>query len=424
MSISCTLFQSVWHAISCITLREPEILPLWQRAAEGPLAATRRAPIREKDLKGLKYFKVLGSLLDRLHANATTRDRAGNRRLFYDQYACLLLLFFFNPIVKSLRGIQQASALDKVQGLFGCDRVSRGSLSEASRVFDPELLHALIGDLAARSLPLVHGKEAEALRGLTAVDGSLLPALAKMAWALWLDPQHRAAKMHVHFDVLKGVAVETTVTTGNDSETQQLRATLQAERLYVIDRGYAEYQLFQDIVDARSDFIGRIRDNAVWTVVKERPLTAEALAAGVRSDRIVWLGGPQSGSVFKQPVRVLEVDTGKTDAQGRPERLLLATSRLDLAAELVALGYRFRWSVELFFRWLKCILGCRHLLANSRDGVTIQVYLAIIASLLISLWVGRKPTVRTLEMIQFYFTGWATEDELMAHLNQLKPLAK
>jgi DDE family transposase len=387
------------------------------------MAAKRQAPIREKDLKGLKYFKVLGALLDRLHTNATGRDHAGNRRLFYDQYACLLLLFFFNPVVKSLRGIQQASSLDKVQRLFGCNRVSRGSLSEASRVFDPELLHAIIGDIATQTLPLVHGREAEALRGLTAVDGSLLPALPKMAWALWLDPQHRAAKMHVHFDVLKGVPIEATVTTGNDSETEQLRATLQAKRLYVIDRGYAEYQLFQDIIDARSDFIGRIRDNAVWTVVEERPLTAEARAAGVCSDRIVWLGDPrQSGKAFKQTVRVLEVDTGKTDAQGRPDILLLATSRVDLAAELVALGYRYRWTVELFFRWLKCILGCRHLLANSRDGVTIQVYLAIIASLLISLWVGRKPTIRTLEMIQFYFTGWATEEELMAHLDQLKPL--
>jgi hypothetical protein len=388
------------------------------------MAAKRRPPLQDKDLQGLKYFQLLGSLLERLHDDASARDRAGNRRLFYDQYACLLLLFFFNPVVKSLRGIQQASELDKVQRLFGCNRVARGSLSEASRVFDPELLHALIGELAAQTLPLVRGKEAEALRGLTAVDGSLLPALAKMAWALWLDPQHRAAKMHVHFDVLKGVPVETTVTAGNDSEIEQLRATLQAQRLYVIDRGYAEYQLFQDIVAAGSHFIGRLRANAVWTLVEERPLTAEARAAGVRSDRVVWLGGPQSGRVFQQPVRVLEVATGKTDAHGRPVILLLATSRLDLTAELVGLGYRFRWTVELFFRWLKCILGCRHLLAISREGVTIQVYLAILASLLISLWVGRKPTVRTLEMLQFYFTGWATEEELMAHLHNLKPLGK
>lgn len=386
------------------------------------MAAKRRPLITENDLQGLKYFKVLGSLLKRLHKDGTARDRAGNRRLFYDQYACLLLLFFFNPIVKSLRGIQQASELDKVQRLLGCNRVSRGSLSEASTVFDPELLREIIRDIARQTLPLVHGKEAEALRGLTAVDGSLLPALPKMAWAWWLDPQHRAAKMHIHFDVLKGVPIDATVTAGNGSETEQLRATLQAQRLYVIDRGYAQYQLFQDILDAGSNFIGRIRDNAVWTVVEERPLTAEARAAGVRSDRIVQLGGPQSGRAFKQPVRVLEVETGKIDAKGRPEILLLATSCLDLAAELVALGYRFRWTVELFFRWLKCTLGCRHLLANSHDGVRIQVYLALIASLLISLWVGRKPTVRTLEMLQFYFTGWATEEELLAHLARLKAL--
>jgi len=49
------------------------------------------------------------------------------------------------------------------------------------------------------------------------------------------------------------------------------------------------------------------------------------------------------------------------------------TDRLDLEAELVALGYRFRWSVELFFRWFKGVLGRRHLLSESRNGVTIQV---------------------------------------------------
>src|SRR5665213_2268780 len=385
------------------------------------MAAKPRATIKDKDLQGLKYFKVLGSLVERLHGNATARDRAGNRQLFYDQYACLLLLFFFNPIVKSLRSIQQASSLDKVQRLLGCARVSRGSLSEAGTVFDPELLHALIGDLATQALPLSQGKEAEALRGLTAVDGSLLPALPKMAWALWLDPQHRAAKMHVHFDVLKGIPVAATVTAGNDSETQQLRASLQAQRLYVIDRGYVDYQLFQDIVAAKSNFIGRLRDNAVWTLVEERPLTPAARAAGIRSDRLVWLGGPQSGAVLQQKLRVLEIETGTTYAHGRPELLLLATSDLELAAELVALGYRFRWSVELFFRWLKCILGCRHLLANSRNGVTIQVYLALIASLLISLWVGRKPTVRTLEMIQFYFIGWATEEEPVSYTHLTLP---
>ena len=86
----------------------------------------------------------------------------------------------------------------------------------------------------------------------------------------------------------------------------------------------------------------------------------------------------------------------------------------------MALAYRFRWLVELFFRWLKCILGCRHLLSECIDGVTIQVYVAIIVSLLISLWTGRKPTKRTYEMICLYLSGWASEEELAAHIESLK----
>jgi len=240
-----------------------------------------------------------------------------------------------------------------------------------------------------------------------------------MAWALWVDETHRAAKLHLAFEVLRGIPVGATVTAGNASENDQLRALLQAGRLYVLDRGYAEYQLFQDIIDAGSSFIGRLRDNAVWQVVEERPLSDAARAAGVVSDRVVWLGGDQSGAVFQQPLRVLEVRTGKTDAHGRPEVLLLATDRMDLDAELIALGYQLRWSVELFFRWFKCILGCRHLLSTGANGVEIQVYLALIASLLISLWTGKKPTKRTYEMLCFYFTGWASEEELLAHIAKL-----
>lgn len=389
------------------------------------MAQKQRPQIAEKDLQGLKYFRLLQPLLDRLPDNATDRDHAGNRRLFYDQYAGLLLLFFFNPICTSLRSLQQAGQLAKVQKLLGCSRASLGSLSEASRVFDPQLLHELIGELAQQACPVVSGKEADALKDLAAVDGSLLPALPQMAWALWQDDQRRAAKMHVRFSVFKAVPLDVRVTHGNASERQQFRAMLQPGSFSVFDRGYAEYQLFQDIVDAGASFVGRLLSNAVYRVLQERPLTPEAQAAGVLRDVIVdKLGSDHHANVLKQPLRIVLVATGKTNSDGTPEVLILCTDRLDLAAELVALAYRYRWAVELFFRWFKCILGCRHLLSTSRNGVTIQVYLAMIASLLISLWVGRKPSKRTLEMLQFYFAGWATEEELRTHLDTLPSTAR
>jgi hypothetical protein len=382
------------------------------------MARPRRIPITERDVQGLKYFRLLLPLVDRLRANATARDQAGNRKLFFDQYACLLLLFFFNPIIQSVRGLQQASTLSKVQKLFGCERASLGSLSEAGRVFDPALLQAIIGELAEQAQPLLHGREAEALRGLEAVDGSLLPALPKMAWALWQDELHRAAKMHVHFDVIKGIPTQVSVTAGNAPERQHLRQHLRPGGFYVFDRGYVDYDLFQDIRDAAASFVGRLRENAVYEVAEERPLTAADRAAGVVRDVVIsQLGTDPHNNVLKQALRIVVVDTGKP---GSPELMQLCTDRLDLPAELVALAYRFRWAIELFFRWFKCVLGCRHLLSTSANGVTIQVYLGIIASLLISLWVGKKPTLRTLEMLQFYFAGWASEAELLAHIAHLQ----
>ena len=92
--------------------------------------------IQEKDITGLKYFEKLAPLLERLHDDACERDKAGNRDLHFDQYCLLILLYLFNPVVTSLRGIQQASELDKVQQKLGCSRAALGSLSEAATVFD------------------------------------------------------------------------------------------------------------------------------------------------------------------------------------------------------------------------------------------------------------------------------------------------
>jgi hypothetical protein len=123
--------------------------------------------------------------------------------------------------------------------------------------------------------------------------------------------------------------------------------------------------------------------------------------------------------LLPQPFRVVVLDSDKTRPDGTPDRPVLVTNRLDLAAELVALAFRYRWAVELFFRWLKCVLGCRHLLSQCHNGVSIQVYVAMIASLLVSLWVGRPPTKRTYEILCFYLSGWASAAEVIAHIDRL-----
>src|SRR5207244_7990599 len=210
------------------------------------------------------------------------------------------------------------------------------------------------------------------------------------------DNQDRAAKMHVAFAVLRQGPVDVTVTPGNGSERAEWRRLVQPGGFYVVDRGYVDYNLFQELHDLPCSFLCRVKDNAAYEVQEERPLTPAAMHAGVVRDAILCrLGTAHHTRLLPQPFRMVQVTTGKTRQDGTPDVLVLVTNRLDLDAELIAVAYRSRWAVELFFRWVKCVLGCRHLLSQGLNGVRIQVYAAFIASLLISLWVGRAASKRT-----------------------------
>ena len=398
-------------------------------------------PFEEADLVGFKYFKLIRQLLARLHDH---HDHP-NRELHYDEYVSLLLLYFFNPIVTSLRGVQFASQLEKVKKSLGVPRTSLGSLSEASHVFDPELLKDIFLELAAKAEAADATPRPEGLPeglALVAADGTLLEALPKMLWALWLGPHDHAVKIHLQFDILSGVPVEADLTHGQGSENDMLSDRLAPHRLYVLDRGYAEYALLQRIHEAQSSFVCRVQENAVYEIIEERPLSEKDRKAGVVFDRIVRLGCKTTRDHLSSPVRLVKVhvknppannlkprrkrvSTKKTFRESKEEYdLLLVTDRMDLAAEVVAQIYRFRWQIELFIRWFKCVLGCKHLLAESEQGLRIQIYVALIASLLIVLWTGRKPTKRTLEMLQFYFAGMANLDEVEAHIASLQKTAR
>jgi hypothetical protein len=400
----------------------------------------KRKDVRAEQLTGFKYFDRLTSLFERLQKVGCERDRAGNRTLHFDQYCSLVLLYLFNPVVVSLRSLQQASGLTKVQKKLGCARASLGSLSESSHVFDPELLKEIIAELGAQLQPIAADRRLADIRDtVTLVDGTLLKALPRIAEAMWLSTRtgtkHHAWRLHAQFELDKHVPVRMDLTNGRNSgesdEKNVLREHLQADRCYVMDRWYAQFTLFNDIHRAQSSYVCRVRDNSVFEVLEERLLSPEAIEANVASDQVVRLGlSKKEAAQPDHPVRLIMVRIephekrsnrkGNTGAGPSDGILRIATNLLDVPAEIVALLYGYRYTIELFFRFFKHVLGCRHLLSDDRRGIEIQTYSAIIACMLISLTTARKPTLRTYEMICYYFTGLADEDELLAHLAKLK----
>jgi hypothetical protein len=407
---------------------------------ENQEAKKSQVRIQEKDIQGLKFFDQLGPLLEHLHDVGCRRDSAGNRTLHFDQYCSFILLFLFNPTITSLRGLQQASELKNVQKKLGCARASLGSLSESVTIFDPERLKGIIAELGGRLEPLGRDSRLKDIdKTIKLVDGSILSALPRMAEASFLKATTGSAGvkwcLHTHFEVDRYVPTRMDVTReggGDCDERAVLERTIESDRLYVMDRGYAKFTLFNKIVKEHSSYVCRIRDNSVYDVLEERPLSEAAIAERVINDRVIALGASSKPEARPDHrIRLVTIQAKPHQSAGHYARrgstgpscdgeIRLATNLLDVPAEIIALLYHYRWTIEIFFRFFKQVLGCRRLLSRSQKGITIQTYCAIIACMLMSLWTGRKPTLRTYEMLCWYFMGVADLEELLAHLERLK----
>ena len=329
------------------------------------------------------------------------------RRLQQADYLSLFLLGLLNPVVRTMRGLCAASHLQRVQAEVCGRPVSLGSFSEAQAVVDPELLAAVFQEasqeLKERGAPGRAGPPRWLIQ-----DSSLFEALPRMYWALWRRQGRTQSqvRLHLSLDLAQEAPVRVVVTPPKQCERAVWRRQWRRGDGFVADRYYGEdYQLFSDLDQAGVVFVVRLRDRAFMDAEEELPLSPADRAAGVL--RSAWVRLGCKARYRSRRLRVVWVRTPKEVL-----RLVTPLGPEELAAAEVALLYKQRWRIELFFRWIKCILGCRHWLAESPQGVAIEVYLALIAALLLQLYTGQAPNRRMMELIQFYLLGVASLDEL------------
>ena len=396
-------------------------------------------PFDPKQIAGLKKLRDLLPLLETLHDSGCERDSAGNRLLHFDEYVTLVLLYLFNPLINSMRVLQEAAAVEKVAEQLGVGRFSLGSFSESVRVFEPQKLKAVIEQLAGelRSLQSDPRLKQHLKHVLTVVDGTVLDAISKVAEAMWLPFQDGTSKhawrLHTQFEVEKFFPADVQLTdarnSGKSDEKNVLRNKLQSDHCYVMDRWFGQFTLFNEINSIASSYVCRVKENSAFEVLDERLLGDEALRTGVVRDVVVRMGlssKPEAKPDHSMRLVVIEAEEhekrggrkGKTAGPGCKGTVVLATNLLDVPAEIIALIYRYRWTIEVFFRFFKQILGCRHLLSERVEGIQIQVYCAVIACMLINLWTGKKPGKHMVNMLAWYFMGIASEAEVQRFLER------
>ena len=381
-------------------------------------AARKTGAVGEEDLRHWK-------LLERFRVALDEQVRRGGglagtwadprRKTALADYLSLFLLGLYNPVVRTMRGLCEASSLPRVQSEVCSRAISLGSFSEAQSLVDPELLSAVFSDLAAANQP-----DSARLAGLTGrelvVDSTVWQVLPRMAWAFWRPQSNarggadHAVRLHVHFDLARGQVRRAELTPAKQCEREAWERMAKPGELYIGDRYFSyDYGKLGRLQQHGVDFIVRLRLDAQWVPEQEEALSDADRAAGV-----LWAGTVRLGKGGEGPrLRVVRL-------LGEEENILLATTLTahQAAAELLGQLYRHRWQVEMFFRWLKCILGCRHWLAESPAGVALQTYLALIAAQLLMLYSGQRPNRRQMEAIQFYQLGWCDEQELAAQLQR------
>jgi hypothetical protein len=395
------------------------------------MAGRTRREIRDQDVQGVKCLRKIRPLLSRLRKVGTERDRAGNRRLFMDQYCALILMGLFSPAIESLRDLQRACALDKVRKRLGVNRASLGSLSESVAVFDPAPLKEIAAELGHTIRSRPDRRFDSVGQRITAVDGTVIETVkrvAELSWTPKANGKHLSAyRLHTHFEVLGGKAVRMDATPANTKgdadERAVLERTVEADRCYVLDRGYISYRLWNAINAAGSSYVCRSSDRTLATVTHVNELTEADRAANVISDELVDLGWKSRHRIRPDhPVRLVCVAVKPHESYRGMQGphcdgvLRLVTNRIDLPAELIAEMYRLRWVIEMFFRTFKQLLGCRHLFSDDHRGVEIQAYCAMIVCMLILIYTGEKPNRAMYQMVWYYLIGLASLKELEAFI--------
>lgn len=227
---------------------------------------------------------------------------------------------------------------------------------------------------------------------LVALDGTLLDASLSMTWAEYTTAQ-RKAKLHVGFDLNRGLPRTLALTDGNGAERAFVPSLVNVGQTGVIDRGYQDHHKFDQWIEEEIHFVARLRKNTQHLILEELPFPS---GTAIFFFAKVLLG--DDAHRMQHPVLLVGF-------RSRGHVYWIATDRTDLTAEQIAFIFSLRWAIEVFFAWWKRHLKVYHLISRNRHGVLLQLLAGVITSLLLVLYChqhyGERPSLRRLREVRW-----------------------
>ena len=322
--------------------------------------------------------------------------RASRALSAYDHFAAMV--FAQLTYRESLRGIvaclRTRSALAYRMGIRG--RVTRTNLAYANEHRDWRVFAEVAAVLMRRAQRLYAETPPElGLEGdLFALDATVIElSMALFPWAQWKKTL-ASVKLNVLLDLRGGIPAFASLHEGDRHEVASLdEIPVYPGSYYALDRGYLDFTRLHRLHAAGAFFVTRLKSNTCFYVMAARPVDEKS---GLRCDQTIRLNSAKGRACYPEPLRRISYVDPETG-----QALVFLTNQFELAALIVAMIYRRRWAIELFFRWIKQHLRLRGFFSTSPNGVRVQIWAAMCAFLLVAIAKQRKNLTQSLwEILQ------------------------
>lgn len=318
----------------------------------------------------------------------------GNRSLrFSFDYQVRALIYYHTEAFSSAQELLQATEHDPLaralivpKGGLGQSTFYEANQSRGTRQMI-ELLDRLSKKVSKRlKMAFPH------LGSLKAIDGSLITASLSMNWASYTATTNKA-KLHMGFDLNRGVPSKVELTPGNAAERPFVSPLLKPDETAVLDRGYQDHSRFDAWIDEGKHFVARLKNNTRYQIIEQMPYEK---GKGIFVFARVHLG---------DAAHRMEHDLYLVGFRSRGKGYLIVTDRSDLSAAEMAFIFSLRWQIETFFGWWKRQMKVYHLISRSAHGVLLQVLAGLVTYLLLVLYfaqrTGDRPSIAGLRQLRW-----------------------
>lgn len=312
----------------------------------------------------------------------------------WNQFLCMA--FGQLTFRESLRDVATClrSRQDQLYHLGIRGEVSHSTLADANRERDWRIYYDL-AQLLIRRARLLYVNEPTGLdlkQTAYALDSTTIDlCLNLFPWAHFRRTKG-AVKLHTLLDLRGSIPAFISISHGKKADVNILDdLVLEPGSFYVMDRGYVDFRRLYCFVLAAAFFVTRSKSGLQFNRLESRPVDS---SIGVRSDQIVWLRNLSSIRHYPDKLRRIHYVDEETS-----KSLVFLTNNLELPALTIALLYKSRWKVELFFKWIKQHLCIKHFYGTSDNAVKTQIWISVCVYVLVAIIKKQLQSQRSLYSI-------------------------